>query len=593
MLCFLTGMSSCTEDSYTTRSELGGAAAPKVVRIDSTRLRLLTEGPLLTGDRVSVGSESAGGVDVADLSISDTMVVSVDPSGLLYALKPGNAWLHWQGNRELDSMQVVVKDLTDLTSADLPSIAATAPTQSVDTRFPRGRSRGDATGNSLLVSANGDLQAALNAAQPGDEVVLADGATFTGNFVLPAKAGNAWIIVRGESAPAAGQRADAVNQAATVITQNTIAAITAAPGAHHWRLIGFNVRLAPINSHNSNVIRLGHGFEAATRELVSDIILDRMVVSGSTTGGTSRCVALNGIRQAIIDSQLLECHAKGSDAQAIGGWGGPGPYLIENNRLEGSGETIMFGGADPVLQIVPSDITIRRNYFTRPLTWAGVWSIKNILELKNARRVLVEGNVMENNWADGQTGFALLFKAVSQDNRAPWSTMQDVTIRNNVIRNSTSGVNLAYRTSNVPVVGLSRVSITNNLFENVGKDPISGNQIDGRVFQLLDQVTDVTILNNTITLDGETGQAIGFEGSPTVRTTVINNVFPATTYGFKGSGAGSGLITLLRYAPGSVVRGNILPNQDASIFPLENFFPSRAWAQKVRGRLGECVLRNA
>ena len=51
----------------------------------------------------------------------------------------------------------------------------------------------------LYVYAGGDLQAALNAAQPGDEVVVQAGARFVGNFVLPAKAAGAVITVRSSS----------------------------------------------------------------------------------------------------------------------------------------------------------------------------------------------------------------------------------------------------------------------------------------------------------------------------------------------------------------------------------------------------------
>ena len=39
----------------------------------------------------------------------------------------------------------------------------------------------------LAVAAGGDLQAALNAAQPGDIITLEPGATYVGNFVLPNK----------------------------------------------------------------------------------------------------------------------------------------------------------------------------------------------------------------------------------------------------------------------------------------------------------------------------------------------------------------------------------------------------------------------
>src|SRR5205085_5389530 len=52
----------------------------------------------------------------------------------------------------------------------------------------------------INVSAGGDLQAALNQAVAGDEIVLDRGATFTGNFQLPARpAGNGnvkWITIR-------------------------------------------------------------------------------------------------------------------------------------------------------------------------------------------------------------------------------------------------------------------------------------------------------------------------------------------------------------------------------------------------------------
>ena len=58
------------------------------------------------------------------------------------------------------------------------------------------------------------------------------------------------------------------------------------------------------------------------------------------------------------------------DTQAIGGWNGPGPYLIENNYLEAAGENVMFGGADPTIpNLVPSDITLRLNHLIKPRSW--------------------------------------------------------------------------------------------------------------------------------------------------------------------------------------------------------------------------------
>jgi hypothetical protein len=60
----------------------------------------------------------------------------------------------------------------------------------------------------------------------------------------------------------------------------------------------------------------------------------------------------------------------GNDTQAICGWNGPGPYLIENNYLEGAGENVMFGGADPAIpDLVADGITFRHNLVSRPMSW--------------------------------------------------------------------------------------------------------------------------------------------------------------------------------------------------------------------------------
>src|SRR5687768_16789803 len=48
----------------------------------------------------------------------------------------------------------------------------------------------------IVVNAGGNLQAALNQAQPGQVIEVQAGATFDGNFILPVKAGTGYITVR-------------------------------------------------------------------------------------------------------------------------------------------------------------------------------------------------------------------------------------------------------------------------------------------------------------------------------------------------------------------------------------------------------------
>src|SRR5690606_12364223 len=126
-------------------------------------------------------------------------------------------------------------------------------------------------------------------------------------------------------------------------------------------------------------------------------------------------------------------------------WQTPGPLKIVNNYLEGAGENIMFGGAAAGLQgVIPSDIEIRRNHCYKPLSWhaSDAWTVKNLFEIKFAQRVLLEGNVLENNWHDAQVGYAVVIKADNQDS-SPWVRTQDITVRYNIFKNSPGVFNIA------------------------------------------------------------------------------------------------------------------------------------------------------
>src|SRR6185436_15270112 len=58
-------------------------------------------------------------------------------------------------------------------------------------------------GKTIHVMAGGDVQKAINHAQPGDVITLQAGAIFTGNFKLPNKSGSDWIVIRPSAADTA------------------------------------------------------------------------------------------------------------------------------------------------------------------------------------------------------------------------------------------------------------------------------------------------------------------------------------------------------------------------------------------------------
>ena len=121
-------------------------------------------------------------------------------------------------------------------------------------------------GNTVAVPAGGDFQAALNAAQPGDTITLAAGATFSGNFTLPNKSGIGWIVIRTSAPdgylPPPGSRItpDYAGVLPKVVSPNGNPAIATLEGAHHYRLIGIEVTLgAGVTSHlaTGGLLQLG------------------------------------------------------------------------------------------------------------------------------------------------------------------------------------------------------------------------------------------------------------------------------------------------------------------------------------------------
>jgi hypothetical protein len=266
--------------------------------------------------------------------------------------------------------------------------SAELPRATVDTQMP------SVTGRTITVNAGDSLQAALNAAQPGDQIVLQAGATFIGNFVLPAKPGmgsNQWIIVRTNGqlpAPSTRVNPSNANQMPKILTPNAARAIETAPGAQGWRLVGLEIATTDNLDMTYSILAFGTaGSEQTTLSQVpSRMIVDRSYVHGTPTLNVRRCIALNSASSAVIDSYISECHSRDGDSQAILGYNGPGPFKILNNYLEAGHEVIAFGGADPSIpNLVPSDIEIRGNYVTRPLSWKGVWLIKNLVEFNTSK----------------------------------------------------------------------------------------------------------------------------------------------------------------------------------------------------------------
>ncbi len=475
-----------------------------------------------------------------------------------------------------------------------PTVSTVAPPSSGIPELPRAQvdtSLPTVTGIVRSVAAGGDLQAALNASQPGDAIELGAGATFTGNYTVPAKSGNGSIWVRtsawASSLPARGTRIQPSSSALLpkIVSPNTSPALHFAFSANNYYFTGIEVT----TTHNTSsavlydLILMGYGPDQETQavavaQLPTHVVFDRCYIHGTPSGNVRRGIALNAANSAVIDSYLSDFHEVGGDSQAIASWNGSGPFKIVNNYLEGAAENLLFGGSDPsVPNLVPSDIEIRNNYFNKPLSWkvddpsyAGIHSnVKNLLELKNAQRVLIDGNVLEHNWGDAQNGFAILFTPRNQGGTAPWSGVQDITFSNNIVRHVGSGMNISGTDSDNPSQRTTRVLVRNNLFDDVNGKTWGA---DGHLFQVLGGVNSLAFRHNT---GIQTGVIMMADGSPANQGfEFADNIAPHGTYGFFGSNDGEGSGAIAHYFPGAVFTSNVIVSGYSYSGYSGNFFPS-------------------
>lgn len=444
-------------------------------------------------------------------------------------------------------------------------------------------------GKTINVAAGGDLQTAINQAQPGDVIALQAGATFTGNFQLPNKSGSGWILIRtstpDDNFPPPGMRVTPANSPlmAKIISPDSEPVVYTDAGAHHYRFIGieFGVtagwdiyNLVSFDADQTSLAQIPH-----------DLIIDRCYIHGDATGNARRGVAVNSASTAIIDSYIANIHEVGADSQAICGWNGPGPFKIVNNYLAGAAENVLFGGADPSINgLTPSDIEFRNNTCTKSLAWregdpsfAGIrWTVKNLFELKNAQRVLVDHNVFEYNWADGQDGTAILFTPVNQSGNSPWSVVQDITFTNNLVRHSGNSFNISGPDDEAgPSQPSRRILIKNNLIEDISKSWGSvTDDADGEFLQIVGGAQYVTVDHNTAF---HTGNVLvsDLANRPNIGLVFINNLTNHNSYGVIGADHGTGKESLDVFFPGNVFTKNVLFGLDAKsyIYPPDNFFP--------------------
>jgi Right handed beta helix region len=469
--------------------------------------------------------------------------------------------------------------------------AATLPTapQTFDTTYAA------PSGKTLTVAAGGNLQAALNEAELGDTIVLEAGATFTGRFTLPNKTtGSGWIYVVSSqlaSLPSPGQRVgpnDAVNMPKIVSKAYENALVTVA-NSHHFRFVG--IEFAPVAGGALYALVVIGNLDTSPATLPHNIVFDRCYVHGDPTVNDRRGIEMDGAYVAVVDSYISDFQEAGFDSQGLWAFNTTGPLQIRDNYIEAAGENVMFGGADSrEAALVPANIEISNNYFFKPLSLLATKNtIKNLLEFKSAKQVLVTGNVFQNNPLSAQNGFAILITPRNGGN-APWSVTSDIAITNNTLINVGSGFNVAGQDNNHPSLLTERILIRDNL---VGVTGLNG--ADGRALQFLAGGNDYTVDHNTI-INSAPNSTVAFADSNRGKITnfvFTNNLATRTAWGFFGSGVGEGTRPLNTYFTDWTFSKNVLVGRPAGSYPAGNFFPTEVAAVGFANYAGGNYLLSA
>jgi hypothetical protein len=444
--------------------------------------------------------------------------------------------------------------------------------ESVDVTAASGPVGPSSGGGVITLNAGGDLQAALDNAQSGDTIVLQAGATFVGNFVLPAKSGSTFITITSSGdrsrLPGDDTRIDPSYSPllAKIRSPNSGPAIATADYAHHYKL-----ELLEFLSNFQglyDVLQLGDGNQTSLSVVPHDLIVDRVYIHGDPTFGQKRGISLNTASTTIKNSYIAGIVGANMDTQAICVWNGPGPFTITNNYLEASGENLLFGGTDPAVPgLVPSDITITRNQLTKPWVWWGQgWTTKNLLEFKNAQRVVVDGNILENNWEAGQS-YAVQFTPRNQDGNAWWTVVQQIQFTNNVLRHVSGGIAILGSDYNAPTQQTNSITIRNNLFEDISSARYGGNGW----YLLMLGAANVTVDHNTIFSDGSSD--LYADSSPSYGFVFTNNVMRNNGWAIMGNSASEGNGTIAAFFPGSQFFGNVIAGANPASYPGGNSYP--------------------
>lgn len=231
----------------------------------------------------------------------------------------------------------------------------------------------------------------------------------------------------------------------------------------------------------------------------------------------------------------------------------PGNVTIENSWIEAAGINLFCGGDTFRIGRVPDGIVVRGNVLYKPDAWRSApYVVKNSIEFKAGKNIVIEHNELDGNWADGQDGDVMNLKAEDQYGASPFVELRGVRFAHNTIRRTSGGISVG-GPMNYPHQGVHDITIEANQVD-VDKN-ITGDRNQagsGRGLQLQGPIPNLHVIGNTFTTNGSSWSYATGATSPGAR--FDGNTANHGSYGFTGdnvSPKSSAVDALARYFPGA------------------------------------------
>jgi len=342
------------------------------------------------------------------------------------------------------------------------------------------------------------------------------------------------------------------------------------------------------------------------------------------------CILANVAWFTLNHSYMDECKNWYFDCQCFNTYTGPGPFQFVGSTLIGTGENILFGGADSTWNVRPGDIVdfsggvangtgifIQYCLFSKHLKWNSQdvanyqhradghhYVCKNIIEFKSGVNFVIDRCRLERSWGPYQNGGAVVLELADYSGSIGFEQIQTGTIQNLWIDSVDEILEMSY--SDIPPssgqliknIIFDNVLVTNLAWspdgqENGGTGAIRGGIYSSytdtaRISHVTARLAPVAFSTMFFYQPGDPGTIppgvypVQADPVQAVNFMLVSNLAPAGGYPFDSANWPSNVVSRDRYdngqggggkfwAPNATLQGNVLVN-NSNAEDIVNYF---------------------